>query len=503
MKLVKPFIGAFVVVIVALLLATTVFADGGSLWLTSGHDRNNTRNQPTEHKIKPSNVANLAPLWVLNTGGDVSATPAVDGDYAYFPDWAGNFYKVDRRSGAVIWQSQVSAYTGHNGDFSRTTPAIYNDLLIFGTENSLLSQTAKIVAVNRDTGIVVWVTEADSFIGSSVVQSPVVFDGRVFVGVSSNEDLLAAVIPAYDCCQFRGSFLSIDANTGQILWKTTTAPEGYSGNGVWGSSPVIDPKRGSVYITTGNNYSLPDDVLDCIDGTSDPSQQKACMSNDNLFDAIMALDLISGQIKWVTFTEPFDAWNYDCLFSANSNCPNPVGPDYDFGQGPILFRAGKGKAKVDLLGAGQKSGKFWTLNPDNGQIRWVTQVSPGSINGGMVWGSAYDGTYIYTSSANGGKWSALNPLTGAVVWQTTVTGAADAGGAVSVANGVVFGCAQDADGHMVALNAHTGAILWSYASGGPCSSGAAIVHGTVYWGSGSAANGGVGVNKLYAFALNK
>ena len=44
-------------------------------------------------------------------------------------------------------------------------------------------------------------------------------------------------------------------------------------------------------------------------------------------------------------------------------------------------------------------------------------------------------------------------------------------------------------------------MLWSFASGGSCGGGAAIVDGTVYWGSGYASIGGAPNNKLYAFSL--
>ena len=54
----------------------------------------------------------------------------------------------------------------------------------------------------------------------------------------------------------------------------------------------------------------------------------------------------------------------------------------------------------ELLGAGQKSGVYWAVNPDNGDIVWKTQVGPGGSLGGLEWGSAYDGTRIYTAVAN-------------------------------------------------------------------------------------------------------
>ena len=78
-----------------LMLATTVWAAGGGQWLTAGQNRDNSRYQKTESKIAANNVAGLAPSWIANTGGDVSATPAVDGDAVYFPDFAGNLFKLD------------------------------------------------------------------------------------------------------------------------------------------------------------------------------------------------------------------------------------------------------------------------------------------------------------------------------------------------------------------------------------------------------------------------
>jgi polyvinyl alcohol dehydrogenase (cytochrome) len=54
---------------------------------------------------------------------------------------------------------------------------------------------------------------------------------------------------------------------------------------------------------------------------------------------------------------------------------------------------------------------------------------------------------------------------------------------------------------MYALNASDGTIKWGYPSGGAVISGAAIVNGSVYWGSGYYIPTGVSNNKLYAFSL--
>lgn len=515
-----------VAVFAALLVAALVIPIGsagaaeGALWTSAGGNRQNTRYQASEHKISPANASELEAKWTFTTAGDVSATPAVDGDTVYAPDWAGNLYAIDRLTGALRWSVSIPAVTGVQYDKARATPAVTEDKVIVGTQGSLAGGGGKVIAFDKDTGATLWVTQADSHYAAIITQSATVFDGVVYVGVASQEEALAAFIPGYQCCTFRGSMLALDLETGAILWKTYTAPEGYSGNAVWGSSPAIDTKRGQVYIATGNNYTVPDSVLTCVaNAGSDPDAIAACTPADDYFDTVLALDMDTGAIQWATQAIPYDAWTGSCIFGDGSNCPDPAGPDYDFGQAPALFTvkpAGHGKP-MDLVGVGQKSGQYWALDPDTGQVVWVTQAGPGGTAGGLQWGSAVDGDMIYTANANSnlvswtlpdgssttdGVWSGLDAATGQVEWQTAPSQGGSTSGPVTTANGVVFGCSLDSQGYMYALDAATGAELWSYPSGGSCLSGAAISRGMVYWGSGYS-NFGFGTpnNVLYAFGL--
>jgi polyvinyl alcohol dehydrogenase (cytochrome) len=101
-------------------------------WRSGGHDLKNSRFQPDENKISPRTVVNLTKRWELTTSGDVTAHPAVDGDFLYFPDSAGFLYKVNRSTGAVVWKNTVTSYTGIPGDSARATPAVVGDSLILG-----------------------------------------------------------------------------------------------------------------------------------------------------------------------------------------------------------------------------------------------------------------------------------------------------------------------------------------------------------------------------------
>jgi polyvinyl alcohol dehydrogenase (cytochrome) len=491
----------------ALALAAPSYAQAPPEWPFGGLDLSNTRHQPAEAAIGPGNVAQLRPRWVFTTGGDVSATPAVVGGAVYVPDWGGNLHKVDAATGAGRWTRRIADYTGLAGTYARATPAVAGDLLFVGTH-----QGAYLLAVRTATGELAWKTQLDPHPAATLTQSAVVHGGRVYVGVSSDEELFAALRPGYRCCTFRGSVVALDAATGQILWRTSTTPDnggvpgGHAGVPVWGSTPVVDGARGLLYVTTGNNYAVPA-------GTTD-------VATDNHVDAVMALELATGALRWSAKLQGMDAWNVACVgLQKRRNCPDPAGPDYDFAQGPMLFTAGTGDARRELLGAGQKSGLFWALDPATGTIAWSAVVGPGGTRGGMQWGSATDGARVYAAAANsdrqtftltpsgetttGGAFAALDAATGEILWQTAAPRRALAVGPVTVANGVVYGGTMARRGrNMFALDAATGRILWSFASGGSVGSGPAVVDGTVYWGSGYSKYGqGRGNDKLYAFAL--
>jgi polyvinyl alcohol dehydrogenase (cytochrome) len=487
-------------------------------WRIAGQNLANTWNQPAEHLISPANVNNLSPKWVFTTGGDVSATPTVAGNAVYFPDWGGNLFAVKRQSGDLIWSHKISDYNGVAGSVSRVSPAVDGSQLIIGDIQSptLAHNGANMISVDRKTGNLRWITKVETHSAAIITGSPVVFDGIVYVGVSSIEENLAEN-PAFPCCTFRGSVVALDAKTGAILWKTFDMPDnggqlgGYSGGAVW-QPPAIDPERGSLFIGTGNNYTVPAAVEACQIATPTAN----CAAPDDFFDTALALDLKTGQIKWATRLQGFDTWTLACKLpgaETNPNCPVPESPDFDLGgSGPNLIG--------DIVGFGQKSGIYWALNADNGSIIWSTPVGPGTGNtlGGIEWGTATDGQRIYVAIANAGHapytlvpsgqhitwgaWSALDVATGKILWQTAdpTVGALDEG-SVSVANGVMY--AGSYAGQMYALDAETGNILWSFESGGSVLDGPSIVNGTVYWGSGYRKIApGIGNNKVFAFSLS-
>src|SRR5262249_7181772 len=145
--------------------------------------------------------------------------------------------------------------------------------------------------------------------------------------------------------------------------------------------------------------------VSCI---SSGGTKNSCQSPDNHADSILAIDITTGLLKWGKRMETWgqfgvndgsDFWNFDCFFTV-TNCPSNPGPDYDFGSAPneITYQGSTGPKTI--IGAGQKSGVYYALDPDTGAELWHTQVGPGSALGGMEWGSASDGTRIYVAIGN-------------------------------------------------------------------------------------------------------
>lgn len=473
-------------------------------WPVAGQDFQNTRDAATEQAIGPGNVANLRPRWTVTTGADVAATPTVANGVVYVPDLGGNLWAVNAGTGAVIWAKRVGDYTGAPGDSSRTSPAVYGSEIVIGNgfqDSALTTRVgAWIMGIGAATGALRWRTQVDASPYAMVTSSPVIYQGVIYVGVSSSEEVIPNIQHT-----FRGSVVALDAQTGKILWQTWTAPPGYTGNAVWGSTPAVDPATGLVYVGTGNNYTVPAGIC------TSPGQTGCTPPAANDYsDSVVALNLSTGAVAWAHRTLSADAWT----------AVTPQGPDWDFGSGPNLYTADVNGTPTPLLGIGQKSGIYWALNPANGNVVWKTQIGPGDYEGGIEWGSATDGNRIYaaiadfpsfqpytitsasgqTSTVRGGSWTALDAATGQILWQTADPQHAPDLGFVSTANGVVYGSSDAATGdNMYALNAATGAIEWGFPSGGSVISGAAVANGTVYWGSGYYV--GSDNDKLYAFSL--
>jgi polyvinyl alcohol dehydrogenase (cytochrome) len=433
----------------------------GSLWNGWGHDVENSRFQP-EPGISAADVSKLSVKWTFAYPGPLVGTqPAVVGDRLFIGTSNGWIYALNAKTGCTYWtfhagsDIRASLSVGPFGNPSENGFAVYfADLM-----------QASAFAVDAATGKLLWKTKVDDHPLARITGSPVLYDNRLYVPVSSQEEGFGAVA-TYACCTFRGSVVALDASTGKILWKTypiEEAPEpfkktsagvqmyGPAGAAIW-SAPTVDAKRKLIYVGTGDSF------------TDVPTSAT---------DSIVAMDIDTGKIKWVMQATAHDNYLFGCNVPGQGICPDPVGPDYDFGASPILRTLPGGK---QIILAAQKSGMVYGLDPDDrGKLLWKIQVGPGSMGGGTQYGfAATDSTaYVPIGNRSDSSLSALEIADGTMIWhkpapagqcswgQKGCSGVESA--AVTAIPGVVF--SGSTDGHLRAYSATDGSVLWNFDTG--------------------------------------
>ncbi len=478
-------------------------------------------------KLTASDVGKLKLKWAFNVGDVtvVRSQPAFAGDRVFIATQTGVIYALDASTGCARWAFQTGGAirSGVSVGDANGTPAVF------------VSDGGTTYAVNAQTGELIWKVTTSGHYATMATATPRFYKGVLYQPFASFEETMGGD-PKVECCTFRGSVVALDAATGKKIWQTFTIPEaskptrkspagtqlyGPSGAAVW-SSPTIDETLGVLYVATGDNYSDP------------PT---------NTSDAILAMDLKTGELLWSQQLTPKDAFNVSCSTPQRSSCPETAGPDYDFGQPPILVSLGAGKRALVI---GQKSGMVHAVDPDQkGKILWQTRAGAGSALGGSQWGSAADGQKVYVAISDiviggvadpkspigfrmtldpnkGGGLHALDLKTGKIVWSAKPSPCASdrtdcspaQSAAVTAIPGVVF--SGSVDGHLRAYSASTGEVLWEAdterefptvngkpAHGGSMdTAGPAIVNGMVFVNSGYGQWGGMPGNVMLAFSVN-
>lgn len=402
-------------------------------WVHLGRDLANSR-AALDETIGVDNVASLEPAWELDGVMGMSGTPVVDDGTVYVGTWDGHARALDAETGEVLWDRDLDSYY-IAGAFALDDERVY--VATFDT---------RIVALDRESGEPVWETKADDQPQGAFFGSPILVDGMVIIGGAGFEDF----IDMDGVPNTRGFVVALDAETGEETWRFwTTAGDATEGPGVpvWGTV-TVDEERGHVYVPTGNVYALPDSPR---------------------ADAIIALDLATGEQIWVRQFTAGDAWTI-----ATFN-----GPDADVGAPPNLIEVNGTPA----LGVGDKAGDYIALDRDTGEVLWKTKLTEGGLQGGVLASAAVADGIVYVASNVASQEATLLALevdTGAIVWQ--VDTGAHASGPVTWANGVVY--LEDDSGKLVAYDDADGAVLWSYDFGEISAAGVAVVDGTVYAGWG-------------------
>jgi polyvinyl alcohol dehydrogenase (cytochrome) len=481
----------------------------GPQWNGWGAGVTNMRFQE-QSGLTAAQVPNLKLKWAFGIeGGTVMrGQPSVAGGRLFVANETGIVHALDAKTGCTYWSFKPQAGVRN---------AISIGPRAGGYAIYFADVQANAYALDAATGRQLWVRKVDAHPAAKSTGSPTLHDGRLYVTVAGVTEENTGSQPAVECCTFRGSVSALNAATGEVMWKSYTIQEepkprgksttgvqlwGPAGAGVW-SAPTIDVKRSSLYVATGNNYA-------------DPATKTS--------DAVVAFDLQTGKLKWASQVTPNDVWIGSCGRGANPNCPQTIGPDFDFAASPILVTQANGR---DLIVIPQKSGLTYALDPDKeGAVIWQYRHGRGSGIGG-VWGAAADRQQVYIGNADyltpqPGGIHGVRLDTGARGWytppQTPLCGtgrgcSAAQAAAVTVMPGVVF--SVSADGGIRAYSTADGTMIWQFdtnrefvtvngvtARGGSMDqAGPVVAGGMLYVGSGNGGLVGRPGNVLLAFGV--
>lgn len=493
----------------------------GAGWTSWGAGLDNWRYQSAEQAGLPAGaVPRLKLKWAFGIPNVqmMRSQPVVYQGRVYLGSDSGSVFSLDAKTGCTYWSASLKnvrtgLVIGHAGS---------GEALFFG------DATGVVHALDLSSGKPLWETKVADHKAALITGTPAYADGRLYVPLSSYEELLA-LAPGYACCSFRGSMAALDAGTGKLIWQTHTIADtpvsqgktkdgrdifGPSGASIW-SSPTVDRAKKVVYVTTGDNYS-------------DPATATS--------DALLAFDLGSGKLLWSKQFTKGDVFNMACGKPGEGSCKNGYGPDFDFGASPILVALPSGK-RVLLLG--QKSGLVYAVDPDRqGELLWQARAGKGGPLGGIQWGMATNGESLFVAVADtgmlpppkpgqilldpntGGGTVAYRVDSGQVLWKAPAPHCAERrpcspaqSAAISAIPGAVF--SGSLDGHLRAYGASDGKVIWDFdtarsfdtvnqipAKGGSLdAAGPIIAGGMVFAISGYPQFGGAPGNVLLAFGL--
>ncbi|HEY1102665.1 MAG TPA: PQQ-dependent methanol/ethanol family dehydrogenase [Burkholderiaceae bacterium] len=465
-------------------------------------------------QINTSSVKNLVPAWSFSFGGEKQrgqeSQPLVHNGKMFVTASYSRIYAIDTKTGKKLWKYEHRLPEGIMPccDVVNRGAAIYDNVVIFGTLD------AQIVALDQNTGKVVWKEKIDDFAaGYSYTAAPLVAKGLVLTGVSGGEFGVVGRVEARD------------AKTGKMVWSRPTV-EGHMGtlngkdNGVTGNTGATWPgemwKTGGAATWLGGTYDASTGLA--YFGTGNPGPWNSHLrKGDNLYScSTVAIDVATGKIVWHYQNTPNDGWDFDGVnefvtFDLNGqrvggkadrngffyvndaktgkllnafpfvkkvtwatgidlksgrpnyvpeNRPGDPTAGSDGKKGATVFAAPSflgGKNQMPMAYS-PKTGLFYVPANEWGMDIWNEPVS-------YKKGAAYLGAGFTIKTINDdyiGALRAIDPKTGKIAWEVK-NNAPLWGGVMTTAGDLVFWGTPE--GYLKAADAKTGKVVWQFQTG--------------------------------------
>ena len=448
-------------------------------------------------QVNANTIARLTPAWSFSFGGEKQrgqeSQPVIHNGKMFVTGSYSRIFALDAATGKKLWKYEHRLPEGIMPccDVINRGAALYDNLVIFATLD------AQLVALNQDTGEVVWKEKIDDYAaGYSASAAPIIANGLLLTGVSGGEFGVVGRVEARN------------PRTGAMVWSRPTV-EGHMGytydkdgnkkdNGISGTTNKSWPgdlwKTGGAATWLGGTYNAKTGLA--YFGTGNPAPWNSHLrKGDNLYScSTVAIDVKTGQIVWHYQGTPNDGWDFDGVNEFVT---------YDDG-GKIL--GGKADRNGFFYVIDAKNGHLENAFPFVKKVTWATGVDLKTGRPNMVpenrpgdptaSSDGKKGNAIFSApSFLGGKNQmpmAYSPDTklfyvpanewGMEIWNEPITykkGAAYLGAGFTIKT-----IADDYIGAMRAIDPKTGKIVWEAKNNAPLWGGVLTTGGNlVFWGT--------------------
>lgn len=496
-------------------------------WPSFGRDYTNQRYSPLK-QINSSNVEKLALQWSFKSGvkGSFQATPIVVDGIIYLSLPYNHVVALDAKNGKELWRYEHRLRANWKlccGPANRGVAVGYGKVFIGTVDARLISLDAKTGTVDWDINVVqknntltegVEILSSSEILsnaefagstGTSVVMAPVLFQGKVIVGITGvgyglhleekNKQGELAVVGMAGRYGMPGFLAAYDVSNGKQLWKfdtilsqgwqgsyRTTTPDGiqlprdisvekkssdqyqdawnFGGGSAW-STPAIDPNLGLLYFGTGN---------------PSPQMEDTSRPGDNLYTvSLVALEINTGRLRWYYQQVPHDLWGYDVA--------SP----------PVLFDLEQSGMIIPAVGQASKTGWFYVHNRVTGELILKSEAFVPQKN--MFKRATYSGIEVSPSVVGGVNWSpsAVDQANGrayvaAIHWPALYTLHEDLAkdGKIKLNYTTLELVKTERWGTLVSIDLKTGKLLWSHRTKEPLIGGVLATAGNlVFTGEGN------------------
>lgn len=406
-------------------------------WPSFGRDFTNQR-MSNLTQITPQNVKELSLAWRFKSGVKASfqSTPIVTGGVMYLSLPFNHVVALDAKTGTQLWRYEHVRRENWKmccGPANRGV-AVSDGKVFMGTLD------ARLIALDAKNGKVVWdvdVADDDALTeevaslsqkdsksakkkyggtGVGLAMAPVVYKGKVFIGITGvgyglhldepTKDAPLGAVVGVDGRYGRPGFMAAyDVNNGQKIWQFDTIPssgwEGkfaettsdgvslnrdvaaeklgmqdnqdawrYGGGSAW-TTPAVDGESNTLFFGTGN---------------PSPQMNDVSRPGDNLYTvSLVALNADTGALKWYYQQVPHDVWGYDVA--------SP----------PVLFDYKQGGKTIPAVGQAGKTGWYYVNDRITGKLLLKSSAFVPQKN--LFAKATKEGVVLYPGILGGSNWS--------------------------------------------------------------------------------------------------